>query len=165
MQFLDLGDPTYECSLCGASMWYEERLNKSRRSINPEFSMCCSRGKIHLPRMQEPPRVLKYLLCGIDSRSKDFVDNIRAYNMMFSFTSMGGKIDTKINNGNGPYVYRLYGQNYHRIGSLLPEEGSTPKFTQLYIFDTENEISNRVGAIGYALVYNFVFFPNLIFFI
>ncbi|GAU29146.1 hypothetical protein TSUD_59130 [Trifolium subterraneum] len=29
------------------------------------------------------------------------------------------------------------------IGSLLPEAGTTPKFAQLYIFDTENEVENR----------------------
>ena len=68
---------------------------------------------------------------------------------MFSFTSMGGKIDKKFNNGSGPYVFKLHGQNYHRIGSLLLEEGSTTKFAQLYIYDTENEVSNRARVIRY----------------
>ncbi|KAK9071760.1 hypothetical protein SSX86_008189 [Deinandra increscens subsp. villosa] len=56
---------------------------------------------------------------------------------------MGGKIDSTINKGNGPYVFRLSGQNYHNIGSLLPVEGSNPKFAQLYIHDTDNEVANR----------------------
>ena len=36
-------------------------------------------------------------------------------------------------------------QNYHQIGSLIPESGNTPKFAQLYIHDTENEVKNRVS--------------------
>nr|KAJ0200997.1 hypothetical protein LSAT_V11C600334260 [Lactuca sativa] len=40
------------------------------------------------------------------------------------------------------------GQNYHSIGSLLPTPDSRPKFCQLYIYDTENEISNRSTTFG-----------------
>jgi len=64
---------------------------------------------------------------------------------MFSFTSIGGKIHSSINDGSGPPQFILNGQNYHRIGSLLPESGNTPKFAQLYIYDTENEVKNRVS--------------------
>ncbi|XP_012850810.1 PREDICTED: uncharacterized protein LOC105970521 [Erythranthe guttata] len=67
--------------------------------------------------------------------------------MMFSFTSLGGKVQTSINNGSGPYTFLLHGHNYHLLGSLLPEEGTRPKFAQLYIFDTENEIQNRIDAV------------------
>ncbi|CAH1421167.1 unnamed protein product [Lactuca virosa] len=59
---------------------------------------------------------------------------------------MGGKIDSSINKGNAPYTFRLRGQNYHSIGSLIPSYGSKPKFSQLYIYDTENEVSNRQNA-------------------
>ncbi|XP_012837527.1 PREDICTED: uncharacterized protein LOC105958070, partial [Erythranthe guttata] len=55
---------------------------------------------------------------------------------------------TSINNGSGPYTFLLHGQNYHLLGSLLPEEGTRPKFAQLYIFDTENEIQNGIDARG-----------------
>ena len=34
---------------------------------------------------------------------------------------------------------------YHLIGSLLPEEGQVPRFAQLYIYDTENEVRNRLN--------------------
>ncbi|XP_012847965.1 PREDICTED: uncharacterized protein LOC105967922 [Erythranthe guttata] len=67
--------------------------------------------------------------------------------MIFSFTSLGGKVQTSINNGSGPYTFLFNGQNYHLLGSLLPEEGIRPKFAQLYIFDTENEIQNRIDAV------------------
>ncbi|GJY32540.1 hypothetical protein Tco_0417009, partial [Tanacetum coccineum] len=35
---------------------------------------------------------------------------------------------------------------YHRIGSLLPKEGTQPRYVQLWFFDTHNEIRNRLGA-------------------
>ncbi|XP_077221932.1 uncharacterized protein LOC143855744 [Tasmannia lanceolata] len=83
-----------------------------------------------------------------ENRAAKFRDNIRSYNSIFAFTSMGGNIDKRINDGRGPYVFRINGQNHHLIGSLLLETGKKPKFAQLYIYDTENEISNRIRAIS-----------------
>ncbi|VAH01467.1 unnamed protein product [Triticum turgidum subsp. durum] len=64
---------------------------------------------------------------------------------------MAGQVDYEINKrGGAPYVFRLNGQNYHQIGTLLPKDsgdnGCTPKFAQLYIYDTENEVKNRMQA-------------------
>lgn len=53
--------------------------------------------------------------------------------MIFSFTSLGGKVNISINKGAGPYVFNLHGQNYHLLGSLLPKEGIAPKFTIIYV--------------------------------
>ncbi|KAM3235662.1 hypothetical protein P3L10_015699 [Capsicum annuum] len=61
---------------------------------------------------------------------------------------MGGKVDASINQTRGTRTFRLFGQNYHQIGSLLPSEGSTSKFAQLYIYDTENEFANRISAVS-----------------
>jgi len=66
---------------------------------------------------------------------------------MFAFTSMGGNIDKTINQGEGPYVFRVNGQIHHHIGSLLPEPNKIPKFAELYIFNTKNEIENRLRAL------------------
>ena len=106
--------------------------------------------------MRELPTTLKNLRSSVDQRSKRFLENIRGYNMMFSFTLMGGKIDASHNDGGGPYVFRLNGQNYHRIGSLIPGEGATPKFAQLYIYDTENEISNRINVFSFLSHISFI---------
>ncbi|XP_071734178.1 uncharacterized protein [Rutidosis leptorrhynchoides] len=65
---------------------------------------------------------------------------------MFSFTSFGAKIDHSVNGGQGPYTFRISGQTYHKIGSLLPKEGGRPKYEQLYFYDTQNEIKNRMPA-------------------
>ena len=72
------------------------------------------------------------------------MENIRAYNQMFVMTSLGAEIDTSVNMGRGPYVFKISGQIYHRIGSMLPEENENPQFLQLYIYDTENEVANRL---------------------
>ncbi|KAL6525550.1 hypothetical protein OROHE_015857 [Orobanche hederae] len=102
-EYLDLGDPIYNCEYCGAYMWYEKRSEKSKNPLYPKFSQCCSKGKIQLPLLKEPPLLLRNLLNGVDPRSTNYINNIRAYNMMFSFTSMGGKVDTSVNKGSGPY--------------------------------------------------------------
>jgi hypothetical protein len=60
---------------------------------------------------------------------------------------MGGNIDKNINKGEGPCVFLINGQVQHRIGSLLPSPNKIPKFTELYIFDTKNEIQNRIRAL------------------
>ncbi|CAN7043183.1 unnamed protein product [Brassica rapa subsp. trilocularis] len=44
-------------------------------------------------------------------------------------------------------MFQLQGENYHLMGSLKPPNGE-PKFGQLYIVDTENEIVNRSGILG-----------------
>lgn len=113
--------------------------------------MCCANGKVQLPELKKPPATLLNLLSQSNIYSKHFQQHIRSYNMMFSFTSLGGKIESNINNGSAPSTFLLHGQNYHLLGSLLPEEGSTPKFSQLYIYDTENEIQNRISAVRYVL--------------
>ena len=143
---MDLGLPNFLCQNCGSTMWYEERTNKPNRPKNPEFSVCCQQGKVVVDFLKQPPEYLKELLdYRGDMRSIKFREQIRAYNSIFSFTSMGAKIDRTVNLCPGPYVYKISGQNYHRIGGLIPSHGNPPKFTQLYVHDTENEIPNRLS--------------------
>ncbi|KAL8488394.1 hypothetical protein ACS0TY_024608 [Phlomoides rotata] len=83
-----------------------------------------------------------------DEKSKHLMKNIRAYNMMFSFMSMGGKIDRSINKDGAPFIFKLNGTNYHQIGSMLPQQEEHPRFSQLYIYDIENEVPNRINALS-----------------
>ncbi|XP_071700075.1 uncharacterized protein [Rutidosis leptorrhynchoides] len=94
---------------------------------------------------------------GVTNRSKEtdqpshFVvkivkEQIRIYNGMFCFTSFGAKIDHSINRGRGPYTFRISGQAYHTMDPLLPQEGSRPKYAQLYFYDTDNESRNHLSA-------------------
>ncbi|GKG22842.1 hypothetical protein Tco_0388145, partial [Tanacetum coccineum] len=99
----------------------------------------------------EPPPLLKGLIISKHPKSGNFIENIRRYNSMFAFTSMGGKQDTYVNMGRGPYCYHLHGENYHLARPLLPETGKPAKFAQHYIFDTENEIQNTIATVRYIL--------------
>jgi len=144
-----LGIPKYSCKYCNAIFWYEERnkCDTERAHGQVLYSNCCKYGKIKIPPFKEPPQFLKRLLdYSGDGYSRHFLQKIRQYNSMFAFTSMGGNIDRTINKGEGPYVFRINGKIHHRIGSLLPEPNKIPKFTELYIFDTKNEIENRIRA-------------------
>ncbi|GJY56098.1 ATP-dependent DNA helicase PIF1-like protein [Tanacetum coccineum] len=94
------------------------------------------------------PRLLEEQLMPWTSHIQYAVVEVRRYNSMFAFTSMGGKVDDTVNYGRGPFCYRIHGKNYHRVGSLLHGTSKTPKFAQLYIFDTDNEISNRIKAVS-----------------
>lgn len=147
IQYENIGKP-WECQNCKAMMWYRERVHKSSKSKNPTFSMCCQEGKIRLPEAKEPPDFLKQLLqYRGGKRAAKFKEKIRMYNSMFNYTSMGARIDNSINQTKGPYVFRISGQNYHNIGSLLPLDTSRPKFAQLYFYDTEKEVQNRMKAL------------------
>ncbi|XP_057451974.1 uncharacterized protein LOC130743762 [Lotus japonicus] len=142
--YVDLGNMDMVCKHCGATLWLLERAEKSKSRVDPYFSICCARGKISIPYLKDAPELLFNLLTNNDPRSRNFLDNIRAYNSMFAFTSIGGKVVSNINDGHGPPQFIISGQNYHRIGSLLPKEGDAPKFAQLYIYDTKNEVENRL---------------------
>ena len=64
---------------------------------------------------------------------------------MFTFTYAGIKFDKTIGHSRGPPTIRIQGQSCHRIGSLLPMPRKEPKFAQLYIYETENEVQNRIN--------------------
>ncbi|CAB5202659.1 unnamed protein product [Rhizophagus irregularis] len=138
-----LGNMTYKCNECGAMMWLDERINKSVKL--PVFSTCCAKGKVILPFLQELPSPLNTLLTGTDPRSCTFRQNIRMYNSALSFTSIGAKIDQQITGTSGIYTFRIHGEMYHRIGSLLPNSETQPQFAQIYIYDTDHEIQNRLN--------------------
>jgi hypothetical protein len=131
-------------------MWYQERKQKSRNTSSPKFQICCGDGKVQLPLLEQPPPLMQQLLFNNSSAaSKNYQANSRTYNAMFSFTSPGMNFDETYNKGKGPPTLRLQGQVCHRIGSLLPLPGQRPKFAQLYIYDTDNEIKNRMDIFRY----------------
>lgn len=129
-------------------MWFGERISKRLLGVKPIFTMCCHKGKVNLPILKAPPKTLLSLLYNKNETRSHFRELIRAYNMMFSFTSLGGRVNHAINNGSGPYVFQLCGENYHLIGGILPAPDKNPAFLQLYIHDPVNEIANRVAAYG-----------------
>ena len=141
----NLGAPDYTCKHCNAIFWYQERIksDSSRQQNRITYNSCCKGGKIKIPRPCDRPEPLASLArFNGGPTSNKFMRNIRKYNCLFAFTSLGANIDRTINDGRGPPVFKIHGQVDHRIGSLLPSDGSPPKFLQLYIYDTSNEVQN-----------------------
>src|SRR5581483_3588942 len=139
-----LGNMEYICCNCGALMWLDEKVNVSAKS--PIFTTCCAKGKVLLPPLQNLPSPLDRLLTGMDQNSCLFRQNIRMYNSALSFTSIGAKIDDHITGTRGVYTFRIHGEMYHSIGTLLPNnKDKHPQFAQIYIYDKDNELQNRMN--------------------
>ncbi|XP_022041196.1 uncharacterized protein LOC110943770 [Helianthus annuus] len=147
-EYVDHGDAIFVCSYCHAMLWKDEMLRGNLDSKKSAFSLCCSNRDVELPPSPAPPPLLERFYKKVTPESRNFMNNIRAYNMMFSFTSLGGKVSKSFQKSKGSYVFVLQGQNYHRIDSLLPNEGEEPKFSQLYIYDSQNEDFNRQKAVS-----------------
>lgn len=78
--------------------------------------LCCANGKIKLPQLEEQPEPLKFLLAGYTAESKHFLSDIRKYNSCFQMTSFGAEIIT----AQFMPTFKVKGQIYHKVGSLLP---------------------------------------------
>ena len=140
-----MGKMEVECPDCGALHWRCEKLKDSPQ-IRPKFGTCCFSGKIQLPKIEDPPVELLNYLRGDDPISKGFRDNIRQYNNALAMTSLGCNQDHSINTaGGGPWVFKVQGRLCHKSGSLIPREGATPVFAQLYIFDPKDALRLRMG--------------------
>ena len=90
-------------------MWYEERIKKNKFCSKLISSLCYMKGKIMFLTLKGPPQLLYDLSHDNDLKTKEFIENIYAYNMMFPFTSLGGDIDSSINQGSGPYFFCIHG--------------------------------------------------------
>lgn len=90
----------------------------------------------------EPPKPLKDFVSGNDQLSKHFLNNIQKYNSSFQMTSFGA---TKIvRERSFMPTFKIQGQIYHQIGSLLPHFGEDSKFMQIYFMgNNEDEIDKR----------------------
>jgi len=73
--------------------------------------------------------------------AREFRKNIRTYNNIFAFCSVGAVFDPSVWGPSGHRIVRLHGQLYHRIGSLLPDSSSEqkPQFSQTYIMDGDED--------------------------
>jgi hypothetical protein len=113
------GTPDYACHYCGASFWYGERSHTSRRDVIVTYNNCCKGGKVRIPPYRPRPEPLHSLATFTgDAASNFFIRNIRQYNCLFAFTSMGAHIDTSVNDERGPPLFKICGQVHHRVGSL-----------------------------------------------
>lgn len=110
-----IGPMTSKCPHCQDARFPDEGLN------------CCHNGKVMLP-ITDYPHELQQLFV-----NQAFLKDIRIYNNLFAFASLGAQISPLP--GFGPYCFRIHGQIYHRSGNLHPQDGNTRKYGQVYILD------------------------------
>ncbi|XP_050909662.1 uncharacterized protein LOC127123492 [Lathyrus oleraceus] len=117
----------------------------NERSFHHEScDTCCNGGKVSLSRVDAPIELQQSFLDG-SAEGKHFRQHIRSYNHVLSFTSIGVHVDENIlASGRGIYTFRAQGDFYHNIGGFYPNEGVRPRFLQLCIYDTDNELHNRM---------------------
>ncbi|KAK4387582.1 hypothetical protein Sango_2364800 [Sesamum angolense] len=121
-----------QTALCGAVKFEYE---------SPTF--CCDNGKVKLVHVEVPDKLYELFT----SKSKEamaFRKNIRLFNCIFSFTSIGVKLAKELaSSRQGVYTFRAQGMVYHDLPGLLPDEKGPNPF-QLYFIETENEVENRM---------------------
>ncbi len=139
----ELGSMDQLCLHCGAKFWMDEK-NQRSTQVSPTFSVCCANGKVRLMPLLKPPPYLMNLYTSSESEADSFRRNARSYNSLLACTSFGANVNDEFQ-GRGVSNFSIHGQIYHLIGPLLPEEGQIPRFAQLYIYDTEHEIRNRLS--------------------
>nr|GEX80268.1 helitron helicase-like domain-containing protein [Tanacetum cinerariifolium] len=120
--YVHIGKCEHSCEHCDARFWYEERMKDTQRRTCPAYHHCCMAGRVVIRTYQIYLEYIKLLL-----RDCHFMENIRAYNQMFSITSFGVRVDESVDIGRGPYVFKIVGQLYHWLGSLCPTEGDPPR--------------------------------------
>ena len=123
-----IGSMDQVCPFCGAQSWAHETIN------------CCAAGAIQLPAFPEPPMDLSAII-----RSSHVQQNIRASNMALSMASVGHK-----SKGLPDGWFVLGGRPCHRIGGLIPMEGSQHSFAQIYMLDPDAASDRRLTVFGGA---------------
>ncbi|UYV70255.1 hypothetical protein LAZ67_7002292 [Cordylochernes scorpioides] len=134
--FLQIGHMDKQCLHCTAFKYNGERPG-----------MCCSAGKVKIPDLPEPPEALRTLLDGSSPHSAEFMQRVLHYNNAFQMTSFrcGSRV---VLPGYMP-TFKVQGQVYHRICSVLPPLNSDsrqlqPAFLQVFfIGDSSAEVATR----------------------
>ncbi|KAG6621819.1 hypothetical protein I3842_Q005000 [Carya illinoinensis] len=117
---------------------------KAKRFYHETNGFCCADGTISLATNAVPDQLYDLFTSNTDE-SAHFKTYIRTYNNKFAFTSFGVKFDEDLCRRNrGIYTFRTQGQIYHYINDLIPLNGR-PSYLQLYFYDTEHELENRIS--------------------
>ena len=117
------------CQHCGARKYKRETPGS-----------CCSNGKVAPPPFPRPPEKLMELWKGNGVKANLFRKFAREMNNAVSLSSV--KVAEKRFDRFTPSVI-FHGKVHHRVGALLPEDGDTARFAQLYCFDASLEKTQR----------------------
>jgi hypothetical protein len=120
------------CKYCQTKMFHHE-----------SKGFCCADGEISLIANDVPDELYK-LFNSNSAESIEFMTYICTFNNKFALTSFGVKYDKNLCRRNKRiYTFKVQGQVYHYINDLLPLDGHL-SYLQLYFYDTEHEIENRL---------------------
>ncbi|KAF5347794.1 hypothetical protein D9756_010287 [Leucocoprinus leucothites] len=128
-----LGPMNVICSHCNALHFDCEKLAAS--TVNrPRFGVCCLQGQIRLEPFHplNPNEALAQYMTRQRPQWQEFYEDIRRYNAAFAMISVGVKLDASVLRGTGAYCFKIQGELHHLAGALLPLEGQTPKYAQIY---------------------------------
>ncbi|XP_024892751.1 uncharacterized protein LOC112467995 [Temnothorax curvispinosus] len=119
-----------KCKYCNALKWKEEAPG-----------MCCNDGKVQLSPFQPLPEPLYSLVMGSHSEHVHFMNRVRKYNGCFNMTSFGAK---QVQQDGFIPTFKVQGQVYHLVGSLLPASEQEAQFLQIYfVGEDEREVRLR----------------------
>ena len=92
--YLDLGDCTYNCQYCGVLFLFNEICNES---IPLKYNLRYKNRKVKLPLLKKTPKVLDSLLNYYGGQENMYYrKNIRIFNSMMIFTTVGAKIQVQL---------------------------------------------------------------------
>ncbi|VVC25441.1 Hypothetical protein CINCED_3A005442 [Cinara cedri] len=119
---------------------------------NEPAGVYCASGKVQLPEIETPSEPLNGLLIGTDPDSNVFLKSIRTFNSCFQMTSFEATEIVRNTNATGQQyssTFKIRGQVYHKMGSLLPMPNEPHTFLQIYFMggeDSGSALANRVNA-------------------
>ncbi|KAL6547449.1 hypothetical protein OROMI_023170 [Orobanche minor] len=129
--------PVDDCRLCGAVRYLRE-----------SKGFCCLHGQVSLALPQMPLELWNLYISTTSPAAVHFRKRCRTYNNTTAFSSLGITYDHTLAQSNkGIYTLRVQGAVYHFIRSLIPHEGQGRQL-QLYFYDTEHEMHNRLSQSG-----------------
>ena len=124
-----IGKMDVRCEYCGAFKFKKE-----------SAGFCCSNGKV-LPKVfPRPPEQLMKLWTGQGRIDRLFRSHTRELNNALCLSSIQVN-EKKFGNFTPSVIFQ--GQLKHYAGALLPNDGCTPRFAQLYCMDPALETSQR----------------------
>jgi hypothetical protein len=139
--YFNVGACTYGCDYCGSLGFKGENRSASANSRHHGI-LCCNKGKIMLDDIPPLRQTLHDLFNSTtNALSRHFRKKIRLFNAGMAMASLQAN-DRTVTRG-APGCFKIVGQLYRRIGSLLPDEESNAKCLQVYFLDPEYQANLR----------------------
>ncbi|KAJ8885821.1 hypothetical protein PR048_012026 [Dryococelus australis] len=133
----DIGLMECECRHCGTLFFAEEVIK-----CDGTFTMCCMRGKVHLPPLGECRQLLHHMLTGDSNDCNNYRQFIRKYNAALTFVSLCADVIVKYPRCS-LYTFQIQGQVHHQTsGAACPPDDKDPWYNKLYF--------NHVDAVNAA---------------